>query len=102
MAGQTIQMDYPSIQNTIKGFRAQSDVVKAVGQVGEMLFQVLEMGAFMCPPLAQYYSQCKDAVKNTTKDLTNELESFATKLEGAIQDHKNGDATGKSYFGAGD
>lgn len=101
MAGQVIQMDYPVIQSTAKGFRTQSDVVKAVGQAAVALFGVLEAGNFWCPPLAQYYGRCKDAVKQKSKELCDTLEEFAKDLDQAVQDHKNGDSAGKSYFGKG-
>lgn len=101
MAGQVIQMDYPVMQSTAKGFRNQSDVVKAIGQAAVALFTALEAGSFWCPPIAQYYGRCKDAVKTKSKELSDTLTEFATDLDQAVQDHKNGDSEGKSYFGKG-
>lgn len=101
MAGQVIQMDYPVMQTVAKGFRAQSEVVKAVGQAGVALFSVLEAGNFWCPPLSKYYGQCKDAVKAKSKELSDTLTEFGTDIDQAVQDHKNGDSAGKSYFGKG-
>ncbi len=101
MAGQVVQMDYPVVQSTAKGFRNQSDIVKAIGQAAVALFAALEAGSFWCPPLSQYYARCKDAVNTKSKELSDTLLEFAQDLDGAVKDHKNGDFEGKHYFGTG-
>ncbi len=101
MAGQVVQMDYPVVQNTAKGYRNQSDVVLAIGKAAVLHFTILEAGAFWCPPLAQWYSKCKDAVNKKSKELSDTLLEFAGDLDKAVDDHKKGDFTGKSYFGKG-
>lgn len=99
MAGQVVQMDYPVVQSTAKGFRQQSDVVLAVGKAAVAIFTMLETAAFWCPPLSQYYGRCKDAVNKKSKELSNTLQEFAKDLDQAVKDHKDGDFEGKSYFG---
>jgi len=101
MAGQVIQMDYPVVQATSKTFRGQSQIILGIGKASEAQFTILEMGAFWCPPLAQYYKMCKENVKKKTKELSDTLLEFAGDLDQAVQDHKNGDSEGKSYFGKG-
>lgn len=101
MAGQVVQMDYPVIQSTAKGFRTQSDIVLAIGKAGVALFTSLEAGSFWCPPMAQYYRRCKEAVNKKSKELSDTCLEFAGDLDQAVQDHKNGDFQGKSYFGKG-
>jgi hypothetical protein len=100
MAGQVVQMDYPVVQSTAKGFRGQSQIVLGIGKAAVATFTALEAGAFWCPPLAQYYARCKDAVNKKSKELSDTLLEFAGDLDRAVQDHKNGDFEGKSYFGA--
>jgi hypothetical protein len=99
MAGQVVQMDYPVIQATSKGFTAQSQVVKIIGQVGVATFTALEAGAWWCPPLSQWYGRCKEAVKVKSKELCDTLDEFAKDLDQAVNDHKKGDFEGKHYFG---
>ena len=84
MAGQVVQMDYPVIQSTAKGFRQQSDVVLGIGKAAVAIFTVLEAGSFWCPPMAQYYGQCKDAVDKKSKELSDTLMEFATDLDHAV------------------
>ena len=101
MAGQVIQMDYPVVQSTAEGFRTQSDVILGVGRAAVVLFTVLEATSFMCPPMAQYYGRCKDAVDKKSKELSKTLLEFGSDLDAAVKDHQNGDSSGKSYFGKG-
>lgn len=101
MAGQVVQMDYPVIQTTAKGFRTQSDVILTIGKVAVGIFTGLEAGSFMFPPMAQYYGRCKRAVDKKSKELSKTLLEFASDLDQAVKDHKNGDFEGKSYFGKG-
>lgn len=101
MPGQIVQMDYPVVQSTAKGFRTQSDIVLAIGKAAVALFTGLEAGSFMCPPLAQYYARCKEAVDKKSKELSKVCLEFAGDLDQAVQDHKDGDFEGKSYFGKG-
>jgi len=99
MAGDVVQMDYPVIQSTAKGFRAQSDIVLAIGKAGVALFTMLEAGVFWFPPLSQYYARCKQAVDKKSKELSKTLLEFAGDLDRAVTDHKKGDYAGKTYFG---
>lgn len=101
MAGQVVQMDYPVVQATSKMFMGQSQIILGIGKASEVQFTILEMGAFWCPPLAQYYKMCKENVAKKTKELSDTLQEFAKDLDQAVEDHKNGDSTGKSYFGKG-
>jgi hypothetical protein len=94
-------MDYPVVQSTAQGFRQQSDVVLGIGKAAVAIFSVLEATSFMCPPMAQYYGRCKDAVDKKSKELSDTLKEFATDLDSAVTDHKSGDTSGKSYFGKG-
>lgn len=100
MAGQVVQMDYPVVQSTAKGFKQQSDIVLGIGKAAVAIFASLEAGMFWCPPMAQYYRMCREAVDKKSKELSKTLEEFATDLERAVADHKKGDTTGKTYFGA--
>jgi hypothetical protein len=101
MAGQVVQMDYPVVQSTAKGFRTQADIVTAIGKAAVAIFAALEASSFFFPPLAKYYGRCKDAVNKKSKELADTLKEFGTDLDQAVQDHKNGDFEGKSYFGKG-
>ncbi|HSB90805.1 MAG TPA: hypothetical protein VLD63_12355 [Anaerolineales bacterium] len=100
MAGQVVQMDYPVIQNVAKGFRGTAQVMQGIGKASEMTFAALEAVAVF-PGLVAYYRMCKENVAKKTKELTDTLEEFAGDLDQAVQDHKNGDSEGKSYFGKG-
>lgn len=99
MAGQVVQMDYPVVQSTAKGFRQQADVITTIGKVAVGIFAALEASSFFFPPLAKYYGRCKDAVKKKSKELADTLKEFGSDLDQAVQDHKNGDFEGKRYFG---
>ena len=101
MAGQVVRMDYPVVQTTEKGFRQQSDIILNVGKVAVGIFASLEAGMFWCPPMAQYYRQCREAVDKKSKELSKTLLEFADDLKAAVDDHKSGDTSGKSYFGKG-
>ncbi len=101
MAGQVVQMDYPVVQSTAQGFRQQSDVILGVGKAAVAIFTVLEATSFFNPPMALYYRKCRDAVDKKSKELSDTLKEFATDLDAAVTDHKNGDSSGKSYFGKG-
>jgi hypothetical protein len=99
MAGQVVQMDYPVVQSTAKGFRQQADVVTTIGKIAVGIFTSLEASSFFFPPLAKYFARCKEAVKNKSKELADTLKEFGADLDQAVQDHKNGDFEGKRYFG---
>lgn len=101
MAGQIVQMDYPVVQSTAKGFRQQADVVTNIGKIAVGIFTALEASSFFFPPLAKYYGRCKDAVKKKSKELADTLKEFGADLDQAVKDHKEGDFEGKSYFGKG-
>lgn len=101
MAGQLVQMDYPLVQSVAKGYRGQSQIVLGIGKAAVAIFSALEAGSFICPPLQQYYRMCKEAVDKKSKELSDTLLEFAGDLDAAVQDHKNGDFEGKSYFGKG-
>jgi hypothetical protein len=92
-------MDYPVVQSTAKGFRQQADVVTTIGKIAVGIFTALEASSFFFPPLAKYFARCKEAVKKKSKELADTLKEFATDLDQAVQDHKNGDFEGKRYFG---
>jgi hypothetical protein len=98
MAGQMVQMDYPVVQKTEAGFRQQSDVILQVGKVAVGIFTALEMTSFMCPPMAQYYGRCKDAVDKKSKELSTTLIEFADDLKTAVELHKSGDTSGAGKF----
>jgi len=99
MAGQVVEMDYPVIQNTAKGFRRESDVILTIGKVAVGIFTGLEAGSFMFPPMKEYYGRCKRAVDKKSKELSKTLLEFADDLDLAVKDHKTGDFEGKKYFG---
>ncbi len=101
MAGQVVQMDYPVVQSTAKGFRQQADVVTTIGKIaGRRSSTALEASSFCgSRRLAKYFGRCKDAMKKKSKELAETLKEFGTDLDQAVQDHKNGDFEGKSYFG---
>jgi hypothetical protein len=99
MAGQVVQMDYPVMQSVAKGFRTQADTVTTIGKIAVQVFQGLESANFWCPPLAKYFGMCKDAVNKKSKELADTLKEFGGDVDQAVQDHKNGDFEGKSYFG---
>ncbi len=40
-------------------------------------------------------------MKKKSKELADTLKEFGKDIDDAIQDHKNGDYEGKSYFGKG-
>jgi len=101
MAGQVVQMDYPVVQSTAQGFRQQADVVTGIGKAAVAIFAMLEASSFFCPPMAQYYQRCKEAVDKKSKELADTLKEFGTDLDNAVTDHRNGDSSGKSYFGKG-
>jgi len=101
MAGQVVQMDYPVVQSTEKGFRQQSDIVLGIGKAAVAIFATLEAGSFWCPPMAQYYRRVREAVDKKSKELSKTLLEFANDLKLAVDDHKKGDYSGKSYFGKG-
>ena len=101
MAGQIVQMDYPVMQSVAKGFRVQADIITAIGKAAVALFATLEAGALYFTPLARYFARCKTAVRKKSKELADTLKEFGKDIDDAIQDHKNGDFEGKSYFGKG-
>ena len=98
MAGQVVRMDYPVVQTTEKGFRQQSDIVLGIGKAAVGIFTVLEMTSFMCPPMAQYYGRCKDAVDKKSKELSKTLIEFADDLKAAVELHKGADTSGEGRF----
>ncbi|MBM3122371.1 MAG: hypothetical protein FJZ97_09335 [Chloroflexi bacterium] len=101
MAGQLVQMDYPVVKSTARGFRKQAQQITVIGKIAVTAFGVLEKSYFWFPPLKAYYGRCKTAVKNKSKQLNDTLIEFADDLDKAVDDHKNGDFEGKSYFGKG-
>jgi hypothetical protein len=101
MAGPVVQMDYPIVQATAKAFRGQSQIILGIGKAAVIQFTLLEAGSFWCPPLANYYARCKEAVDKKSKELSDTLNEFARDLDEAVKDHQNGDFEGKSYFGKG-
>jgi hypothetical protein len=98
MAGQMVKMDYPVVQTTEKGFRQQSDVILNVGKAAVAMFTVLEMTSFMCPPMAQFYGRCKDAVDKKSKELSKTLIEFADDLKEAVALHQGADTSGEGKF----
>lgn len=100
MAGQVVQMDYPVVQSTAKGFRQKADVVTNIGKIAVAMFQSLETSSMFFPVLSRYFAKCKEAVKKKSKELADTLKEFGADLDQAVQDHKNGDFEGKRYFGA--
>jgi hypothetical protein len=93
-----VQMDYPVVQTMEAGFRQQSEIILGIGKAAVMLFTGLEMSAFMCPPLAQYYGRCKDATDKKSKELSDKLIEFADDLKTAVELHKAGDTSGAGKF----
>jgi len=100
MAGRIVEMDYPVMQNVAKGFRAQADVITAIGKAAVAMFAALEK-AMWWNAMGAYFGRCKQAVKKKSKQLADTLKEFGKDIDDAIQDHKNGDYEGKSYFGKG-
>jgi formylmethanofuran dehydrogenase subunit B len=98
MAGQVVEMDYPTMQSVAKGFRTVADTMNVIGKTMEKLFEALEL-ALSFVGLGAYYGQCKEATKKKTKELVDHLNEFAKDIDEAVKDHKNGDFEGKSYFG---
>jgi hypothetical protein len=101
MAGKMVRMDYPMVQATEKGFRQQSDVILSVGKAAVAIFTVLEMTSFMCPPMAQFYGRCKDAVDKKSKELSETLIEFADDLKAAVALHQGADTSGEGKFAKG-
>ena len=98
MAGQVVEMDYPVMQNVAKGFRTQADIMNAIGTAAVLMFESLEK-ALWFTGLGAYFGRCKDATRQKTKELVETLNEFGTDIDQAVEDHKKGDVTGKSYFG---
>ena len=98
MAGQMVRMDYPKVQAAEKNFRQQSDVILSVGKAAVAIFTVLEMSSFMCPPMAQWYGRCKDAVDKKSKELSTTLIEFADDLKEAVALHQGADTSGEGKF----
>jgi hypothetical protein len=98
MAGQIVEMDYPTMQNVAKGFRTQAEVMNVIGKTAVALFESLEKSLWFTG-LGAYFGRCKEATKKKTKELVDHLNEFGKDIDDAVQDHKNGDFEGKSYFG---
>jgi hypothetical protein len=98
MAGQVVEMDYPVMQSVAKGFRTQADVMNAIGKALVLMFEALEL-ALSFIGLGAYFGRCKDATKKKTEELVKTLQEFGGDIDQAVEDHKKGDVTGKSYFG---
>lgn len=101
MATTMVEMDYKVINQASKMFDSTSDMLKTIGKVLEALVQVLRATAFFSMgtslALANYYEN----IKNKVNKLAKVCDEFSGDLSRAVEDHRKGDVTGKSYFGEG-
>lgn len=101
MAGQVVQMDYEAIQRVSQGFTTAKETLTRVGQILEVLINVLRATAFFSFGTSAALAQYLDVIKQKVQKLAKICEEFAGDLARAISDHKNGDFQGKRYFGEG-
>jgi hypothetical protein len=101
MAGQVVQMDYKVVGDVSKGFATSRDVLKAVGQVLEVLIGVLRAAALFSFGTSAALAQYLDNIKKKVEALAKVCNEFSDDLARAITDHKKGDVEGKRYFGEG-
>lgn len=100
MAGNVVQMDYAVVGEVSKGFTAQSQAAKVIGQVTNATITALLANPFVSMTIGPLLNQINQAVQAKTKELSQLCDEFAGDLTQAIGDHRNGDYEGKSYFGA--
>lgn len=102
MAGKVVQMDYDLISEASAQFSTAADVLRSVGAMLAAVVALLRTEAFLSfgtnAALAQYVADIEQQVNNL---VTICEDGFAKPLLVAIQDHQQGDVTGKHYFGRG-
>ena len=99
MAGQVVQMDYAVVGEVSKGFTAQSQAAKVIGQVTNTIITALLANPFVSMTIGPLLQNINTAVQQKTKELSELCDEFARDLTQAIGDHRKGDYEGKTYFG---
>ena len=101
MAGPIVQMDYAVVGDVAKGFTERSEQAKVIGQVTNTVISGLLMNPIVSMIIGPKLRAINNAVQQKTRDISKICDEFNRDLTQAIQDHKDGDFTGKHYFGLG-
>jgi len=101
MAGQVIQMDYEAIEKVAKTYDNTAKTLTAIGKALKIAIEILRATAFLSAGTALALANYLENILKKVNKLIKLCNEFAGDLRRAVQDHKNGDSKGKSYFGEG-